>query len=53
MKGVIEEEVDYIGVGLIYEIFIKLDKVVIGLEYISYVVKNCFIFWFVIGGIDM
>lgn len=53
MEWVIQEEVDYIGVGLIYEIFIKVGKKVVGLEYISYVVKNCFIFWFVIGGIDM
>ena len=53
MKGAIEEEADYIGVGPIYETPTKLDKAAVGLEYISYVVKNCPIPWFAIGGIDM
>ncbi|MDE5068294.1 MAG: thiamine phosphate synthase [Trichodesmium sp. St16_bin4-tuft] len=53
MERAIQEEADYIGVGPIYETPTKVGKKAVGLEYISYVVKNCSIPWFAIGGIDM
>ena len=52
MQRAITEGADYIGVGPVYETPTKEGKAAAGLEYVSYVNKNCSIPWFAIGGID-
>lgn len=52
MQRAIKEGADYIGVGPVYETPTKEGKPAAGLEYVSYVAKNCSIPWFAIGGID-
>ncbi|MFN6535218.1 MAG: thiamine phosphate synthase [Nostoc sp. EkiNYC01] len=52
MQRAIAENVDYIGVGPVYETPTKVGKAAAGLEYVSYAAKNCSIPWFAIGGID-
>ncbi len=49
----IAEGADYVGVGPIYKTPTKPGKAAAGYDYISYVVKNCPIPWFAIGGIDL
>ncbi|MER3493227.1 MAG: thiamine phosphate synthase [Mastigocladus sp. ERB_26_2] len=52
MQRAIKEGADYIGVGPVYETPTKEGKPAAGLEYVSYVAKNCSIPWFAIGGIN-
>ncbi|WP_341527663.1 thiamine phosphate synthase [Nostoc sp. UHCC 0302] len=52
MQGAIAQDVDYIGVGPVYETPTKVGKAATGLEYVNYAAKNCPIPWFAIGGID-
>ena len=49
----IAEGADYVGVGPVYKTPTKPGKAAAGYDYISYVVKNCPIPWFAIGGIDL
>ena len=49
----ISEGADYVGVGPVYQTPTKPGKAAAGYDYISYVVKNCPIPWFAIGGIDL
>jgi thiamine-phosphate pyrophosphorylase len=53
MAKAIDEEVDYIGVGPVYETPTKPGKAEIGLDYLTYVANKCPIPWFAIGGIDV
>ncbi len=52
MQRAIAEGADYIGVGPVYATPTKEGKAAAGLEYVSYVAKNCPLPWFAIGGID-
>lgn len=52
MEQAIAENVDYIGVGPVYQTPTKPGKAAAGLEYIRYAATNCSIPWFAIGGID-
>lgn len=51
MKNAIADQVDYIGVGPVYETPTKAGKAA-GLEYVRYAQENASIPWFAIGGID-
>lgn len=53
LQRAIQEKVDYIGVGPVYETPTKAGKAAAGLEYVRYAAKNCPIPWFAIGGIDV
>ncbi|WPF89187.1 thiamine phosphate synthase [Cyanobacterium aponinum AL20118] len=52
MKNAIADQVDYIGVGPVYETPTKAGKKAAGLEYVRYAQENASIPWFAIGGID-
>lgn len=49
----IAEGADYVGVGPVYQTPTKPGKAEAGADYIRYVVENCPIPWFAIGGIDL
>lgn len=52
MKRAIEEGVDYIGVGPVYETPTKAGKAAAGLEYVRYALDHAPMPWFAIGGIN-
>ncbi len=52
LQRAIQENVDYIGVGPVYETPTKAGKAAAGLEYIRYAVEHAPMPWFAIGGID-
>ncbi|MGF1488530.1 MAG: thiamine phosphate synthase [Prochloraceae cyanobacterium] len=52
MERAIAQGADYIGVGPIYATPTKPGKNPAGIDYLTYVAKNCDLPWFAIGGID-
>jgi thiamine-phosphate pyrophosphorylase len=52
-QGAIEEGVDYIGVGPVFETPTKKGRKAVGLEYVKWVSENIKIPAFAIGGIDL
>jgi thiamine-phosphate pyrophosphorylase len=52
MEKAIAENVDYIGVGPVYETPTKPGKAAAGLEYVRYAASHATVPWFAIGGID-
>ncbi len=52
MAKALAEDVDYIGVGPVYETPTKAGKKAAGLEYVRYANDNANVPWFAIGGID-
>jgi thiamine-phosphate pyrophosphorylase len=52
MAKALATDVDYIGVGPVYETPTKAGKKASGLEYIRYAKENATVPWFAIGGID-
>lgn len=52
MQKALAQDVNYIGVGPVYQTPTKQDKPAAGLEYVKHAAKNCSIPWFAIGGID-
>ena len=53
LNKAIAEKADYVGVGPFYETPTKPGKAAAGSNYIDYVVAQCPIPWFAIGGIDL
>lgn len=53
LNQALAENVDYVGVGPVYETPTKPGKAAAGAEYINYVIANCPIPWFAIGGINL
>jgi thiamine-phosphate pyrophosphorylase len=52
MAKSLASDVDYIGVGPVYETPTKAGKKASGLEYVRYAQENATVPWFAIGGID-
>ncbi len=52
MAQALAEDVDYIGVGPVYETPTKAGKKAAGLDYVHYAYNNATVPWFAIGGID-
>jgi thiamine-phosphate pyrophosphorylase len=53
LNKAIAERADYVGVGPFYETPTKPGKAAAGSNYIEYVVTQCPVPWFAIGGIDL
>jgi thiamine-phosphate pyrophosphorylase len=52
LQRAIQEGVDYIGVGPVYETPTKAGKAAAGLDYVRYAARHAPMPWFAIGGID-
>ncbi|MDJ0680424.1 MAG: thiamine phosphate synthase [Xenococcaceae cyanobacterium MO_167.B52] len=53
LSKALSESVDYVGVGPIYQTPTKPGKPAANVDYIKYVIENCPIPWFAIGGINL